>query len=184
MRRAFLIGAALSGAHMLMPAPVRAADHLDCALNLVDDSVANKVFASFRAGKKLSEALMSVRGQEIRACRTSNGWSADSLNSALRVMFGEILSKGSGKDLREMGVPVDRLKMTIEQFLASLSPDEQRMAADGEISDDLVAPLLLQLEADMVIMLDALDEKKSAEIGGYLSARANAVYFRAMFAAQ
>ena len=60
----------------------------------------------------------------------------------------------------------------------------KKMAADGDISDDLVAPLLLQLEQDMVIVLDALDEKKSAEIGGYLSARANAVYFRAMFAPQ
>lgn len=184
MRKAFLIGTAMLGAHLLVPAQASAADHLDCALDLVDDSVSHKVFSSFRAGKNLGDALMSTRGSQIKACRQTNGWSAESMNSALRVVFGEILTSGSGRDLMAMGVPVDRLKTSIESFLANLSPDEQRMAADGDISEDLVAPLLFQLEADMVIALDALDEKKSAEIGGYLSARANAVYFRARFAAQ
>lgn len=184
MRGAFLIGIAVLGVQMFAPVQARAADHLDCALNLVDDSVSHKVFSSYRAGKNLGDALMSVKGTEITACRAVNGWTSQSYNSALRVVFGEILSKGSGRDLNAMGVPVDRLRSSIETFLYNLSPDEQKMAADGDISDDLVAPLLLQLEHDMVIVLDALDEKKSAEIGGYLSARANAVYFRAMFATQ
>ena len=174
---------ALSGL-LLASAPVQAADNLECLLSLRSDAVDTFVFTRFRAGENIGEALMSQRSDGVKACREKNGWSDSATETAARVILGEILAAGAVKDMARLKVQVPRLIAAMDGFLAAQPSEKLKRFADGEIDEPSVQPLLTMLDSTGVVPEAQMNEDVGGRIGEYISAKANAIYYRAHFKTQ
>ena len=173
-----LLGAALWGV------PSMAADHLDCALALRTPDLDKAVFAQYRAGGNIGEALMKERGSDFKACATTHKWSGSATESAARVLFGQILVAGVTQDFIERGLPVERLGAALAGFVAGQNPERQSKLAEGELDEATITPLLDTLTDLGIVTTDQLDKELGGKIGEYLSAYANASVYRMRFRTQ
>jgi hypothetical protein len=174
----------LSAVAMLMAAPAVAADHLDCALIQLDLPVRARIFEAFKQGRNIGEVLIQAREAELERCRAEHGWSDDAYASAIRVMFGDVLSDGFGRDLAARGVAMDKFRVTAGRFIAGFDADEQSKLADGELDPQAITILLMALEKDGALKVDGVDDALGQAIGAWLSARANMLHFTSLFAGQ
>lgn len=174
----WLFGMALTGM------PVVAAEHLDCALALRDASLDKAVFAEYRAGENIGEALMKERGQGFKACAAEHKWSGSATESAARILFGEILVAGVTQELIQFHLPVERLGAALAGFVTGQSPEAQRKLADGELDEATLTPLLEMLIDQRIVSEAQLTKEAGARIGEYLSAYANAAVYRKLFRTQ
>lgn len=177
--------AGLCGALLLaIGQPARAADNLACATALIDEPLSAAVFATYRREGDMGAALIERAGEGFFDCAESGGWSDAATESALRVMFGEILTRGLAAEFVPLGVDVETLRASTEAFLAQLAPEARRGVANGEVSDDSGEALVYQLLNDKAVREDQLSGDIPRMIGEYAAARANAVVFTADFGTQ
>ena len=93
-----LLGSGLIGLMLMLgTAPARAADHLGCVTAAIDTRLSDEIFAAYRADKDLGETLMARIGDKIVACAAANDWSVEALESAVRVAFGQVLTRQTGE---------------------------------------------------------------------------------------
>lgn len=182
MRRLWRIVIVLGG--MTLVSPAAAAKNISCATALITPAVRDHVFAAYRADKNIGEAVMEQTGSGLTACRTAQGWSEAATESALRALFGDILSSGIVAELAQSGVDRDAMLRTMYAFLGLLSPEDQRKMADGDIAAEVAAGLVQRVVDDGVVKAEQIDEDMARRIGELASACANATVFRREFARQ
>jgi len=163
-------------------APAQAASNLDCMMKVIDTQVAANVFTAFKEGRNIGDQLFSDRGKEIIACRETNKWTDEVTEAAARVVFGDILSEGVAKEMKDSGFAVDKFRPVVDRYLANSTETAQVDMAEGRLDEKMVNDLLDHLTKEAGIKVEEKDEKTGGQIGAYLSARANAVYFRMAFA--
>lgn len=177
---------ALLGLALLVGAvpPASAAENIDCALALIDQPVSEDVFSTYRAGGNVGEPLMKHAGDKLRGCVRDNGWTPTATESAMRVMFGEMLLQGQLRELDALGLPRAAVEASIDSFLAGLSPEDMRLFADGDLDDRHGQALVEKLLADGAVQEAQLSEKTGFLLGELAASRANIIIFRAEFARQ
>ncbi len=172
-------------AMMVAASPVGAAENIDCALALADDDqVSDQVFAAYRADAHVGEALLAARGEQLRGCAAENQWSEAALTSSIRVLFGQIFSRGL---LREMAaVPLDGagIMEATDTYLATLPAEQRAAVADGTADAVLVEDLLDRLSAAGLLPRRELTDRDGHLIGELLSARANIISYQIAFVDQ
>jgi|GEM_PF-3293813 len=181
MRRPIFLGL-LCLATAAMPA--HSAENLACLTGAVDRKLSAEVFKAYRAEKDIGEALMARMGDKAAACAAANDWSAEALESAFRVLFGQILARGTQAELRSFRIDRNALQVSTEKYLASLSYEKYRQFVDGELSDDAGEDIVKQLVGDEVVRLSQIDEKLGNLIGEYAAGHANEMFFAAEFSRQ
>lgn len=164
--------------------PALAAENIDCTLGLADDQVSDQVFAAYRADRNVGEALMAVRGEALRGCAATHQWSEDALTSSVRVLFGEIFSRGLLREMAEVPLDGVRVMETSDAFLAELAPEQRLALADGTADPVVVEALLDRLTRDGILGARELDERTGRLIGELLSARANIISYQIAFVDQ
>jgi hypothetical protein len=169
---------------MIIVSPASAAENIGCATALITPAVRDHVFTAYRDNKNIGEAVMEQAGTGLIACRTAQGWSEAAMESALRALFGDILSSGILAELAQSGVDRDAMLRTMYAFLGLLSPDDQRKMADGTVSAEVATGLVQRVVDDGVVKAGQIDEKMAGRIGELASACANATVFRRAFARQ
>lgn len=184
MRRLSVSGPIGLAMLLAVPPQLQAAERLSCVTGAIDPKLNNEIFKAYRAEKDLGEALMAKVGDKIAACAAANDWSAEALESAIRVLFGQILAQGVLADLTAFSVDAAALQASTDKYLATLPPDKLRQFADGELGDEQGHDIVKQLIGDEVVRLSQIDEKLGGLIGEYAAARANETFFTSEFARQ
>lgn len=183
MRRLF--GSGLIGLLLVVgTSAARAADHLGCVTAAIDMKLSEEIFAAYRANKDLGEALMARIGDKIAACAAANDWSVEALESAVRVAFGQVLTRGVLVDMKAYPVEPGDLQRSTDNFIAKLPVEKLRKFVDGDLPDEDAGLIVKQLVGDEVVRLSQIDEKLGHLIGEYAAGRANETFFTAEFARQ
>lgn len=163
--------------------PARAADNLDCALALADHKTSSEIFAAYRAGRNIGEALVAAQGAGLWACVERHGWTEQALESAVRVILGEALGFGLTVEMQRTPLDPRALEPAIADFLTR-NPAEQPKFADGDVSNEAIAALIDSLEEGGALGGVMLTEELGHLIGEFASAQANSIYFRRTFTEQ
>ncbi|MBN8831186.1 MAG: hypothetical protein J0G94_11350 [Sphingomonadales bacterium] len=181
MRGRFGIGALCL---TLLSLPAQAAENLACVTKVVDQKLARNIFKAYRADQNIGEALMARVGDKVAACSAANDWSEEALESAIRVVLGQILTSGVLGELKPFRVKPDALRNSTDRFLSTLPEEKLRLFVDGELTGEEGGDIVKQLLGDEVIRLSQINDKLGSLIGEYAAGRANETFFTAQFARQ
>ena len=111
-------------------------------------------------------------------------WSVEALESAVRVAFGQVLTRGVIAEMKPYPVDPAALQRSTDKYIASLPVDALRKFADGDMPDEEAGRIVKQLVGDEVVPLSRIDDKLGHLIGEYAAGRANETFFTAEFARQ
>ena len=184
MRTSIFTATLAALAAVMLPAPAQAASNIECVLSIRSEEVDSTVFAAYRKGSNIGEALMGLRLAEIQACIQNNKWTSQATESATRVLLGEILAAGVRKEMTAKALPTGALTAALVTFMDGLGTDKARRAANGEMDRDVISTLVTRLIAENVITTAQLSNNNGVMIGEYLSAYANMSIYRQDFKAQ
>lgn len=166
---------------MVAASPAGAAENIDCALSLADDQVSDQVFAAYRADTNVGEALMAARGEQLRGCATANQWSEDALTSSVRVLFGQVFSRGLLQEMQAVPLDGSGIMEATDAYLATLTAEQRAGVADGSADPGLVEALLERLAEEKLLPARELTDRDGRLIGELLSARANVISYQIAF---
>jgi len=178
-----MTAALLLGATLLSP-PAQAAEHLECILATRSETLDTAVFEAYRKGGNVGQALMGPRMSEIQACVQTNNWSGQAAESAIRVLLGEILTAGLGKEMTAKSLPAAALGAALKSFMDGVGADKARRAANGDMDRETITRLVTKLLSDNVLTNAQMSNDNGVVIGEYMSAYANMSVYRQDFGTQ
>ena len=166
--------------------PAVAAENLACASGLIDAKTNDELFAAYRREEEIGEKIGDKVGKKLAACLLNHDWSEEATESAMRVVFGEILERGFVKEFAAFkGLSMDKLRTATDGYLASLPPEERRKFADGDLGNNSANIYVQTLLVQEAVPMDLLENEAFGRlIGEFAAARANQTVFRAAFEQQ
>lgn len=172
-------------AAMVAASPAGAAENIDCALALGnDDQVSDQLFAAYRADAHVGEMLLTARGDQLRGCAAANQWSEAALTSSIRVLLGQMFSRGLLREMAALPLDGPAILEATDAYLATLAGDQRAAVADGTADAVIVEALLDRLAAAQLLPSRDLTDRDGQLIGELLSARANVISYQIAFVDQ